>query len=459
MNTSKLLHDRLVSDYFSDPEKRIRVPKGKSLLEPGQYNDRLYFVHSGVFAGSIPGEDELGDELWLELFRSGPGSFMGVASFFSDHKITFMRVRAVSEGEVSWIDNDTPPVNPAEYGGISEQFMSVILKELIHRQLTLHKTAQERESAMRRVHLSENLSTLGRLSAGIAHELNNAVGVLGRSADHLQSVLEEQLRRNHPEESEWFERGAQVGQQVGSDVVRRRGKELEGRFGISYEQAKILARIVGEDPIDSLPGNLDNALFLWEAGRSCYDMKLAARHAAGIVKSVKDLGGATQQRGDGVDVNTTVHEAVSLLQSTLRKVTVSYSLAQDLPTIWGAATELVQIWINIIRNAWEAMRDSGTPEPSISITTRAHKRGVEVILANNGPAIPEGILRNIFQPHITTKRSGGGDSMCMGLGLYIIKRLVDSYSGDLHVESGPDMTLFSVRLPLRHETLDIDSSI
>lgn len=457
MKSLQALHDRLVCDYFSDPMRRVRVPKGTILLEPKRLNDKLYFVNSGVFAGSIPGEDEVGDELWLELFRSGPGSFIGVSSFFSDHKTTFMRVYAVTEAEVTWIDANMAPVNAEEYGGIREQFMPVIMEELIHRQLTLHTTARERESALRRLHLSENLSTLGRLSAGIAHELNNAIGVLGRTTDHLRHVLEMLLHTNHPDQAEWFDRGVQSGQEFSSEVVRRRGKELAARFGISYEQGKGLARVFGEAPVDALPDNFEHVLSLWETGRACHDMELAARHAGSIVKSVRDLGGATQQRADGVDVNTTVLEAVSLLQSALRKVTVSYALAENLPTIWGNATELVQIWINIMRNACDALRDAGTPDPRINIETSAHRRGVEVILSNNGPPIPEGILRRLFLPHITTKKGENGGSMGMGLGLYIIKRLVDSYCGDLHVESGPDMTIFSVRLPLRHEELDIDS--
>ena len=71
-----------------------------------------------------------------------------------------------------------------------------------------------------------------------------------------------------------------------------------------------------------------------------------------------------------------------------------------------------------------------------------------VVIANNGPPIGKSLLNNIFQPLITTKK---GESMGLGLGLYIVKELVASYSGELHVESNEAETAFSIRLPLRHE--------
>ena len=456
MRMSQELHDRLLRDYFSDPAKRRRVVKGESIIKPDTFNDKLYYIRSGYFAGTILGEDELGDELPLELFRSGPGSFIGVASFFSEKRRTFMEVRAVEDAEVSWIDLATQPVGKEMFGSIHEQFLPVILEELVNRQLNLSRATQEHETALRRLHLAENLSTLGRLSAGIAHELNNAIGVVSRTGDHLRDVLEKYLRAAHPDMIAWFETGAGNGQEYGSDVVRRRGKDLAERFAIPYDKAKDLARIVGDSPLETLPADLDKMLFLWETGRACHDMQLAARHAAGIVKSVKELGGSTQQRADGVDVNTTLRESVSLLQSYLRKVTVTYDLAPDLPPIWGNTTELVQIWVNILRNACEALDGSGVPEPGVRISTSAHRRGVVVSLANNGPPIPDELLRRLFQPHITTKK-GSGSSMGMGLGLYIIKRMVDSYSGELLVDSTPELTTFSVRLPLRHEELAIDA--
>ncbi len=447
--------ERLSRAYFNDPARRKRLAKGEVLIEQDSLNTRLFFVISGMMAGTVPVEDEMGDEIRVELFRSGPSSFIGVHSFFSATHIAPMRVTAVADTELAWLDHNTPPVDEAQYGSLRRQLLPVIMEELAQRQLNLSRTAREREAAMHRLHLSENLSTLGRLSAGIAHELNNAVGVVSRTADHLSGAFSLLLQTHQPEMAAWFELGLREGQRFDSETVRRRGREMAERFGIPYEAAKTLAKICGNETPDALPDDPDLALSLWETGRACHDMRLAARHASDIVRSVKELGGADRERMPGIDVNATLREALSLLHSNLRKVPVEHSFASDLPFIWGNASELTQMWINIIKNACDALVMAKTPTPRISVATAPHKNGVEVILANNGPEIPGQLRRKLFQPHITTKRGHGG-AMGLGLGLYIVKRLVDSYCGDMEVQSGPEETRFIIRLPLRHECIPLE---
>ena len=102
-----------------------------------------------------------------------------------------------------------------------------------------------------------------------------------------------------------------------------------------------------------------------------HDMKLASKHAASIVRSVKQLGGTDNARQPDVDVNDTIHKSLALLQSNLRRVNVVLRPAV-LPTMTASTTELVQVWVNIIKNACDAMED--TPEPQIEIITRHSKK-------------------------------------------------------------------------------------
>lgn len=436
--------DRVVSVYFADPSQRLIIPKGGLLLNQDTPNDRLYYVRSGSFTCTIRDEDEIGDEIQIELFRAEKGSFVGVYSFFSGNPCSFIRATALEDAELAWIDRNTKAVAPEQFGPFRAQFLPVVLEELSKRQLSLSHMARQQEAAQHRLHIAEKMSTLGELSAGLAHEINNAVGVMDRSSDHLRQVLSRLFHETHPALSSWFEAGVSTGQTFSSDVVRKQAKELMARFsGLEYEKAKALARIVGDGAIDTLPKNLDDAIFLWETGRACHDMRIAAAHAANLVRSIKQLGGNGRER-QSISVADSVREALALLNSNLREVPVELDLDDTLPCIWGNKMELVQVWVNIIKNGWDAMKSARTADPRIRVAVRKHRRAIQVDLANTGPAINPVLLQKLFQPHITTKRG----EMGLGLGLYIVKEIVDRYNGELHVASDEKETCFSVRLPL-----------
>lgn len=445
---------RFRRDYFSDPERRMHLQAGATLMEQDAPNERLYFVISGRFVGTIRAEDDLGEEQQVEVFEAAEGDFLGVNSFFSWTGHASTRVTAVTNAELAWIDHQTQPVEPERYGGIRKQFVPLIVEESSRRQLRLIRFVREREAAMRRLHLVEQYSTLGRLAAGLAHELNNAVGVMEHASEQLVRDFQQLLQRYEPGLAAWFERGLASGQTLSSDQVRRRARQLMQRHAVSYDVAKELARMGGEEELTELPEPLEEGATLWQAGRDFHDMRLAARHAAAIVRSVKQLGGGGRQREEGVDINATLQEALALLQSDLRQVAVVFRPDPDLPPIWGNASELVQMWANIIKNGWDALKEAQTPDPRLTLSALRHGRGVEVVLANNGPQIPEALRARLFQPNITTKH-GTGTSMGLGLGLYIVKRLVDSYNGELLLESEPHETRFIIRLPLRHKEIDI----
>ena len=455
---SALLTQRVFLDYFNEPSRRLNLQRGDILFDQNQFNDRLYLIIRGDFSGTIRMEDELGTERQAELFRNGPNSFVGVLSFFSRHNLTATRVTCVSDGEVAWISRDTPPVNPEQHGSLLTQFVPLIIEELQHRQTRLAQTTQEREAALHRLHLAEKLSTLGQLSAGLAHELNNAIGVILRTSDQLAAALDNHLRRAMPDEFAWFERGLQEGQLLSSATVRERARQLEKNNGLDYATAKRLARVLKQDVPARLPHNLEHCLSLWETGQACHDMLFAARHAASIVRSIKQLGGASDALPrQEIDLGSSLHEALALVQSDRRQISIEMILDPDLPPILGNVSELTQIWVNIIKNACEALKEAHTSDPAIAIRARAYRqRSIEVTLCNNGPQIPDHMLDKLFLPSITTKKSGSAVGQGLGLGLCIVKRLVDSYYGELRVETSPGQTCFHVILPLNHPS-DIQS--
>ncbi|HQU71561.1 MAG TPA: HAMP domain-containing sensor histidine kinase, partial [Calditrichia bacterium] len=146
-----------------------------------------------------------------------------------------------------------------------------------------------------------------------------------------------------------------------------------------------------------------------------------------------------------LDLNGTVQDAMILLKSLLRQVNVESDLG-DLPHIPGNRGELIQVWVNLIKNAGDSLLHDRTPDPQIRISSTLEGEWAVVRIRDNGPGIPAGIQGEIFQPNITTKVSGL--SFGLGLGLPIVQRLVDGYGGKINFVSRPGETVFTVSLPV-----------
>lgn len=432
---------RIIDVYFREPARTIAVKAGTQVLKQEGFNDKLYWVKKGELSGYLYNENS---GLTAKVFRVEQGMFFGVHSFFAQTLLASTTVIAEKDSELAWIDLNTEAVEPEIYGSFSEQFMPVMVHELAQRQMLTGMQALEKEKALQKLYAAEQMTTLGQLAAGIAHELNNAVGVLSSKTEGLQNSICYFLEENKPEVSPYLDLGICDGQSSSSSEVRKRAKELQEKHSLCRDKAKQLARAQpkGEVPEHWLE-NLDEALQYWDMGRDLHDMRLASKHAASIVRSVKQLGGTDTARQPDLDINDTIHKSLSLLQSNLRRVNVVLRPAV-LPTMTASATELVQIWVNIIKNACDAMED--TSEPQIEIITRHSKNRLLITISNNGPMIDEATRRKVFQPNFTTKK--GGLSFGLGLGLSIVQRIVNSYGGTIALKSDPEKTKFRIKLPI-----------
>ncbi|MEJ2763131.1 ATP-binding protein [Photobacterium sp. MCCC 1A19761] len=432
---------RIIEVYFGDPARTLVVKSGTQVLRQDGYNDRLYWVKSGKLAGYMHNES---GEQTARIFRVDPGMFFGVHSFFSRTLVASTTVIAEEDSELAWIDSTTTAVDAAQFGSLTEQFMPVMVHELAKRQVLAGQQAIAKEKALQKLYAAEQMTTLGQLAAGIAHELNNAIGVLSSKTEGVEAAVRQYLAQHQPELCPFLISGIDEGQATTSSQVRQRARALQQTYGLAREPARQLARAVPEGEVPpAWLANLEDALAYWEMGRDLHDMRLAARHAAGIVRSVKQLGGVDQTRQPGVDVNDTLHKSLSLLQSNLRRVNVVLQPA-ELPSLTASTTELVQIWVNIIKNACDAMAETQAPE--LEIVTRSSRRRISVIISNNGPMIDEAIRHKVFHPNFTTKK--GGLSFGLGLGLSIVQRIVHSYGGSISLRSNPDRTQFRIHLPI-----------
>jgi signal transduction histidine kinase len=143
-----------------------------------------------------------------------------------------------------------------------------------------------------------------------------------------------------------------------------------------------------------------------------------------------------------VDLAKGIGNTVAVLKSKARAkaVAVAIDIEPGLPKVRGFAGELNQVWGNLIDNALDAVADAGR----VQVQARAENGRVVVRVVDNGPGIPESIRGQIFDPFFTTKPSGQGT----GLGLDIVRRLLQHNDGAIEVESQPGRTEFRVALPL-----------
>jgi hypothetical protein len=171
-------------------------------------------------------------------------------------------------------------------------------------------------------------------------------------------------------------------------------------------------------------------------------MMVAAKQSAHVVQSIKLFGTQSSERSPGLNLNESIENALALLRHKVKNMNVHVNL-DPLPPIIASMGELVQVWINIINNACEAV----SPEDGkLDISSTATPEHITVSIRDNGPGIPDAIINRIFQPNVTTKKSGL--SFGLGMGLPTVKRIVSSYQGTVDVSSSPSGTTFTVIIPL-----------
>ncbi len=323
----------------------------------------------------------------------------------------------------------------------------------------------------------EKLAALGKLSAGLAHELNNPAAAVQRSASELRErmvalrslvarlvecgLTPQSMNATLALYRQAIERSRAQLAAGETDPIALSDREdalvgwLEEH---EVERAELVAGTLaqfGVEPRDldelgaAAPGVFLPCLVSWMEGGLAAEGLLgeiasAARRISELVAAIKSYSHMDSGQGRAeVDLRRELESTLTILAHKLRKkgVEVTRDYERDLPPVEAFPGELNQVWTNLIDNAIDAVAPGGR------VTVRAAREGdfVRVDICDDGPGIPPEIEGRIWEPFFTTKPVGEGT----GLGLEVVGRIVvRRHGGTIAVASVPGDTCFSVRLPL-----------
>lgn len=439
----------LKAKYFSNPDQRLELKAGDIILHQGDSNDKIYYVESG----KVYGHYKVGEGESMKMFSTRPGMIAGIYSFFSHDGHSYTTVSAVEKTVLYYIDkSQIPKEGEKDYTLFLKHMLPVVVNEIYLRQMLLKQNEREKQLAMNKLIQSEKLATLGELSAGLAHELNNAIGVIQNKTiwltEHLRAFFG--AREDHGS-FQFYESGLTKGQSLSSIEIRKRKKKLVEKLKIKESQAKRLAKMDLTEEELSFIGRrrseefINEVNYFWETGIALHDMNIAARHTTHVINSIKDLGKASKGIHRECDIAETIGKSLTLLSSILKDVEISLETSPGL-IVNCTDGKLVQIWINLIKNATESLEHSKTPYPKITIVAKRIDGEISIRITDNGPGISKQLLPTIFKPNVTTKVDG--ISFGLGLGLSIVQRIiVEEMGGSIDVDSKPGHTTFKILIP------------
>jgi signal transduction histidine kinase len=457
MNDEKLVLSPLLAglsrqelDWLKEQSETIDLPQGEMLIHEGDEGDSAFVILDGELEVSKRSGPR---EVVLSVRRSG--DVIGEMALLTKAP-RMATVRATQDSRLLRIPADA-------FDNLLLSHPSATLSIL----QTVTSRLKNTEALLRQ---GEKMAALGRLAAGLAHELNNPAAAVQRSTAQLEETLAEWwgltfalMNAEGQDLQDLHTRiarpRAQQARQA-TDALERIDREqaiqewLEGRgvpdpWQLSPSLAASGWTLEGLDELaeDFAATSLPQVVRWLAAGGLVYGLLDEVRQGAGriseIVKAVKSYTYLDQAPIQEVDVHEGLESTLVMLRHKLKTgVEVTRDYASDLPHIEAYASELNQVWTNLIDNAIDAMQGHG----ELILRTYAREGRVWVEIQDSGPGIPPEIQQRIFEPFFTTKPPGSGS----GLGLHIAYDIiVNKHHGEIHLTSRPGATCFQVVLPVR----------
>jgi len=431
-----------------DNAQPLTVRAGEALMKQGESGDCAYVVLNGGFEI----QKQSGQSI-IKIDVRKPGEIIGEMALLSDSPR--------SATVVATCDSDTVCISQEDFEKLLATSPTATLAVL---NWVMARLSQN-ESLL---HQKEKMAALGTMSAGLAHELNNPAAAAQRSASLLLGAPARWLKLTHQLEttafeenlSDWvndfmedatqrFENPIKLDVLEKIDLVDQHQEWLEAN-GIesAWELAPAMVNFGWDkEGLGELRGKAVFQIGIQWLGAGCqivqnlYEVQKTTERISRIVQAMKSYTYLDQSPLLEVDVHEGLENTLVIMEHKLKQgVAIKRDYDPNLPRIEAYASELNQVWTNIIDNAIDAMNGNG------EITLRTYEENDQVVVEfiDNGPGVPKEIQPRIYEPFFTTKPPGQGT----GLGLHVTHDIVTNrHQGLMLLESMPGKTKFKIILP------------